>query len=162
MFKTVYAMLADEGCNPTPDGRQYVGQVICETGVDDTFYYFGNERQIRDWPIAAIGILYRIMLFFRKSYSCSSFAASIASCKALLISSISVANPSSADLTVSSTVFLTSFSSSCFTISVKEGTSQSQPQMTVCLNLLVKRTIHLNYSISDFVDFSFSISFSNF
>ena len=26
MFKTVYAMLADEGCNPTPHGRQYVGQ----------------------------------------------------------------------------------------------------------------------------------------
>ena len=21
------------------------------TGFDDTFYYFGNERQIRDWPI---------------------------------------------------------------------------------------------------------------
>ena len=25
--------------------------VIHETGFDDTFYYFGNERQIRDWPI---------------------------------------------------------------------------------------------------------------
>ena len=22
-----------------------------ETGFDDTFYYFGNERQIPDWPI---------------------------------------------------------------------------------------------------------------
>jgi len=26
--------------------------VICETGFDNTFYYFGNERQMRDWPIA--------------------------------------------------------------------------------------------------------------
>jgi len=26
-------------------------EVIHETGYDDTFYYFGNERQIRDWPI---------------------------------------------------------------------------------------------------------------
>jgi len=25
--------------------------VIHEAGFDDTFYYFGNERQIRDWPI---------------------------------------------------------------------------------------------------------------
>ena len=25
--------------------------MIYETGFDDTFYYFGNERQIRDWPI---------------------------------------------------------------------------------------------------------------
>ena len=25
--------------------------MIHETGFDDTFYYFGNERQIRDWPI---------------------------------------------------------------------------------------------------------------
>jgi len=25
--------------------------VIHETGFGDTFYYFGNERQIRDWPI---------------------------------------------------------------------------------------------------------------
>jgi len=25
--------------------------VIHERGFDDTFYYFGNERQIRDWPI---------------------------------------------------------------------------------------------------------------
>jgi len=24
--RSVYARLADEGCNPTPDGRQYVGQ----------------------------------------------------------------------------------------------------------------------------------------
>jgi len=26
--------------------------VIHETGFDDTFCYFGNERQIQDWPIA--------------------------------------------------------------------------------------------------------------
>jgi len=26
-------------------------EVIYETGVYNTFYYFGNERQIRDWPI---------------------------------------------------------------------------------------------------------------
>ena len=25
--------------------------MIHEAGFDDTFYYFGNERQIRDWPI---------------------------------------------------------------------------------------------------------------
>ena len=25
--------------------------MIHETGFDDMFYYFGNERQIRDWPI---------------------------------------------------------------------------------------------------------------
>jgi len=25
--------------------------VIHEAGFDDTFYYFGNERQVRDWPI---------------------------------------------------------------------------------------------------------------
>ena len=25
--------------------------MIHETGFGDTFYYFGNERQIRDWPI---------------------------------------------------------------------------------------------------------------
>ena len=25
--------------------------MIHETGFDDTFYYLGNERQIRDWPI---------------------------------------------------------------------------------------------------------------
>ena len=27
--------------------------MIRETGFDDTFYYFGNERQIRDWPIGS-------------------------------------------------------------------------------------------------------------
>ena len=32
--------------------EQTVGsEVIRETGFDDTFYYLGNERQIRDWPI---------------------------------------------------------------------------------------------------------------
>jgi len=25
--------------------------VIHETEFDDSFYYFGNKRQIRDWPI---------------------------------------------------------------------------------------------------------------
>ena len=25
--------------------------MIHEAGFDDTFYYFGNERQIRDWPL---------------------------------------------------------------------------------------------------------------
>ena len=25
--------------------------MIHETGFDDTFYYFGNEREVRDWPI---------------------------------------------------------------------------------------------------------------
>jgi len=25
--------------------------MIHETGLDDTFCYFGNERQIRDWPV---------------------------------------------------------------------------------------------------------------
>ena len=25
--------------------------MIHETGFDDTFYYFGNERQIRVWPV---------------------------------------------------------------------------------------------------------------
>jgi len=29
--------------------------VIHETVFDDTLYYFGNERQIRDWPIVREG-----------------------------------------------------------------------------------------------------------
>ena len=29
-------------------------EVIHDTGFDDTFYCFGNERQIRDWPIVVL------------------------------------------------------------------------------------------------------------
>jgi len=28
--------------------------VIHETGFDNTFYYFGSERQIRDWPVGKV------------------------------------------------------------------------------------------------------------
>ena len=32
--------------------RSVRSEVIYVTGFDDTFYYFENERLIRDWPIA--------------------------------------------------------------------------------------------------------------
>jgi len=25
--------------------------VICEAGFDNTFYYFGYEREVRDWTV---------------------------------------------------------------------------------------------------------------
>ena len=37
--------------------------MICETGYDDTFYYFGNERQIRDWPIVESSSLSNVGFF---------------------------------------------------------------------------------------------------
>ena len=30
--------------------KQFIGsEVICEAGFDNTFYYFGYEREVRDW-----------------------------------------------------------------------------------------------------------------
>ena len=42
--------------------------MIHETGFDDTFYYFGNERQIRfrDWPI--VGEFFFIKCRFLKQW----------------------------------------------------------------------------------------------